>query len=99
MDDFQSCFHFCCLSGLSRSTLPHDILEQQAVLADSLHRLEQVRPQVHLVAKVQLLLLVRGKWKSRRMGLVCCDQDVRMKLGNTSSAGLHMDHSLPVNQL
>lgn len=70
VDDFQSCFHFSCLSGLFRATLPHEILEQQAVLADPLHGLEQVRPQVHLVAEFQLLLLVRGKWKSRWISLV-----------------------------
>lgn len=42
VDDFQSCFHFRHLFGLSWATLPHDVLEQQAVLADPLHRLEQV---------------------------------------------------------
>lgn len=57
VDDFQSCFHLGRLSALSRAALPHHVLEQQAVLADSLHRLEQVRPQVHLVAQFQLLLL------------------------------------------
>lgn len=57
VDDFQSCFHLGRLSGSARPTLPHHVLEQQAVLADSLHRLEQVRPQVHLVAQLQLLLL------------------------------------------
>lgn len=42
VDDLQSCFHFSRLFGLSRAALPHDVLEQQAVLADPLHRLEQV---------------------------------------------------------
>lgn len=50
VDDFQSSFHFSSLFGLSWAALPHDVLEEQTVLADPLHRLEQVRPQVHLVA-------------------------------------------------
>jgi hypothetical protein len=32
-------------------------VQQQAVLADPLHGLQQVRPQVHLVPQLQLLLL------------------------------------------
>lgn len=63
MDDFQSSFDLSHLPGLSRSTLPHHVLQQQAVLTDPLHRLQQVRPEVHLIPQLQLLLLV---YKERR---------------------------------
>lgn len=58
VDDLQGGLDLSHLSGLSRTALPHHILQQQAVLTDPLHRLQQVRPQVHLIPQLQLLLLV-----------------------------------------
>lgn len=58
MDNLQSGLDLSHLSGLSRTTLPHHVLQQQAVLTDPLHRLQQVRPEVHLIPQRQLLLLV-----------------------------------------
>lgn len=65
MDDLQCSLNLSHLSGLSRTTLPHHVLQQQAILTDPLHRLEQVRPEVHLVPQLQLLLLV---YEGRRQG-------------------------------
>lgn len=54
------------LSGLSRAALSHHVLQQEAVLADSLHGLQQIRPQVHFVGQLQLLLLVEETKQSRQ---------------------------------
>lgn len=58
VDDLQSGLDLSHLSGLSWTALPHHVLQQQAVLTDPLHRLQQVRPQIHLIPQLQLLLLV-----------------------------------------
>ncbi len=63
LDDLQSGFDLSHLSSLCRATLPHHVLQQQAVLTDPLYRLQQVRPQIHLIPKLQLLLLA---YKERR---------------------------------
>lgn len=52
VDDLQGGLDLSHLSGLSRATLPHHVLQQQAVLADPLHRLQQVRPQIHLIPQL-----------------------------------------------
>ena len=58
VDDLQGGLDLGHLSGLSWTALPHHVLQQQAVLTDPLHGLQQVGPQVHLVPQLQLLLLV-----------------------------------------
>lgn len=71
LDDLQCGLDLSHLSGLCWTTVPHHVLQQQAVLTDALHRLQQVRPQVHLIPKLQLLLLsneamrksiTKGEW-------------------------------------
>ena len=57
VDDLQGGGELRPLTGVSRATLEGHIVQQQAVLADPLHGLQQVRPQVHLVPQLQLLLL------------------------------------------
>lgn len=59
MDDLQSGFDFSQLSGLSWTTFHHHVLQQQAVFTDPLHGLQQIRPQVHFIAQLHLLLLGR----------------------------------------
>lgn len=64
VDDLQCCLDLRDLSELFWSTLPHHVLQQQAVLTDALHRLQQVGPQVHLIPQLQLLLLKRQQRKT-----------------------------------
>lgn len=65
MDDLQGNFDLSHLSVLSWPTLPHHVLQQQAVLTDPLHRLQQVGPEVHLITQLQLLLLVCEEKRDR----------------------------------
>lgn len=63
--DLESGLQLGSLPALLRPALLHHVLHQQVVLADSLHWLQQVRQQVHLISQLQLLVLhsVREKDK------------------------------------
>lgn len=64
VDDLQRRLDLRNLPELFWSTLPHHVLQQQAVLTDALHGLQQVGPQVHLVLQLQLLLLKQQQKKN-----------------------------------
>ena len=57
LDHFLGSAQVAELLLLGRAALLDQVLEQQGVLAHSLDGLQQVRGQVHLVPKLQLLVL------------------------------------------
>lgn len=55
------------LPGGAAASLPHQVLQQQQVLAHTLHGLQQVGGQVHLVTQL-LLLVLQGPGREGQPG-------------------------------
>lgn len=79
INDFQSGFDFGQLFGLSWTTFQRHVLQQQAIFADPLHGLQQVRPQVHFVPEFHLLLLEQEEQDQTR-DLTCGFKSHRLRL-------------------
>lgn len=85
VDDLQGGLDLSQLSGLSRTALPHHVLQQQAVLTDPLHGLQQVGPQVHFVPELQLLLLVKGRGEQTCEDRLMCSAQMLSALCDSTS--------------